>query len=436
MSRRRFGQFVRGILVIVSLSTSLAGQCNNWLEALGRSFLPKQVDAQALDAFSRSSPENYFAAANESERAMLREIAGELSRSPQYENRLKIALSRFYSIGEELYGVRLDSDNVAVRSAADLNAGASGSFIFMNEGLLLYYIDPINYLQRIGQLPSNLNRNQYLAVSQTFSWREDWNGIYFVLAHEAGHNLMRHRHQQIFEHMQAMVGDYQQQVVDHRKDIAEGKSGRRVGRYLWRSTLNFLGAFGDAQKHRELESEADLIAMVLLKRAGLDPRIALQSAERMALLSGGGGGAGFSRAMTTVLCSSHPDWLIRVQTMQSNLGCVQFQGAPCQQRIAYPVESVLPDMKKTLTAIEQYNRQTEEIASGSITSSDFQFVEFNMDPKDARLLVDGQPFADKKVNLRVGPHEAVAVKDGMQSEPISFVVYPDVKAKVKLKIRK
>jgi hypothetical protein len=425
------------IALLCMLCTPLsAQQCGSWLEALGNSFLPKQVDAKALDELSSLSPETYFASINDAERASVRGTAGEFRNSPQYDSRLRGELKRFYSIGEELYGVHFDSTNFVVRDTAEPNAAASGNYIFFNEGLLLYFLDPINYLQRVGKLPYQLDRNQYAAAAQVFNWSGDWGGIYFVLAHEASHNLMRHRDQQIFERMQVMVGDYRQQIVDRRKDLAEGKSDKRVGRYLWRSTLSFLGTFTQAEKHRDLESEADLVAMVLLRRAGIDPNIALKSAQRMALLTGVGLPSGFSAAMTNALCSSHPDWIARIQNMQSNLGCIQFQGSSCQRRITYPVESVLPDMKKTLAGIERYGRETEDIASGAITSSDFRLVEFSLNPKETQLLVDDQLIPDKKLNLRLGPHKAIAIRNGIQSEVVSFVVYPDVKSKIKLKFKK
>lgn len=52
------------------------------------------------------------------------------------------------------------------------------------------------------------------------------------------------------------------------------------------------------------------------------------------------------------------------------------------------------------------------------------------------LLIDGQNVSPGKVMLSTGPHTLDVAKEGYGPEQLRIVVYPDVRPKVKIKLRK
>src|SRR5262249_47668025 len=162
---------------------------------------------------------------------------------------------------------------------------------------------------------------QYQAIQNTFDWQNDWESIYFVLAHEASHNLMRHRDAMVFSPMRTMFADYQQAVVNYRKDVANAHSGG-VKPYRLESKKNFSQEVENAEQQRNREIEADTVGLLILQRSGLDPEIGISAAEKMDMLFGGGNASGWQAGMTEVLCSTHPDWIQRIQHMQMTTNCL------------------------------------------------------------------------------------------------------------------
>ena len=63
-------------------------------------------------------------------------------------------------------------------------------------------------------------------------------------------------------------------------------------------------------------------------------------------------------------------------------------------------------------------------------------VLIDVDPKDAELKIDGKDVSNSSVQLLVGPHKLAAKKPGYREQAISFVVFPDVKSQLKLKLKK
>ena len=432
------------LAVILAPASTSAQTCGSWVEVVARSFFPKQVDDQSLRDFSKLSPQEYMDFASQVEQKTLVDLAhskvGEqrLADSPEAEARLRLALARFYDVGYQLYGVRLDPNNFVIVPGLDVNASASGSRILMNEGTLLFFTEPAGYVATLlGWQSGGYTRAQYDWLLQNFGWKNDWNSIYFVLAHEAAHNLMRHRDERILEHVRGMFQDYRQAVIDYRQDLAHGRSGGGVKRYLWRSLLNFADQLENAEKQRAAESEADVVAMVLFQRSGFSPAIALTSSQRMASLLGGAEGRGWQGAMTKVLCSSHPVWMARIQQIQVNLNCLQFTGSLCQQHIAYPVDSFLSELREAMTQLDSYHQETIGIAETDSASTErLGQVQVEVEPKDTPLYVDGEPAAPGKLRLRIGPHTLSAEKAGYETGSVSIVVFPDVQAKVKVKLKR
>jgi hypothetical protein len=156
----------------------------------------------------------------------------------------------------------------------------------------------------------------------------------------------------------------------------------------------------------------------------------------MAMLLSGGGTGGWQGAMTEVLCSSHPDWMIRIQKTQAQLNCLQFMGRLCENHIAYPVETFLPQLHEAMATLDTYQEETVRIAEASSSSGQLFETQIQVDPQDARLQVDGQTFAPGKTMLSIGPHTLDVTKDGYSPQEMRIVVYENVHPKVKIKLKK
>jgi hypothetical protein len=402
------------------------------------------VDEQGLHDFASLSPQEYFQMASQTEERGLAELAQSLPfqqkslASYNAEIRLRPALEGFSQVGIQLYGVRLSPENLAVVPSMDVNAFPTGSRVFLNEGLIHYFLKPADYVAGIVSAQSGeLTSEQYSWLQSNFAWQDDWNSIYFVLAHEAAHNLMRHRDEGVLERVRTMFDDYRQVVLDYRKDVAHGRKGGGVKRYVWHSLQNFAEEFQSAEQQRAKEAEADAVALLLLQGSGYNPAIALVAGQKMAMLLSSGDAGGRQGAMTEVLCSTHPDWMVRIQNLQMNLNCLQFKGNLCENHIAYPVDGFLPQLREGMALLDKYHEETLKIAEASPSSSDQVFeAEVKVEPKDAQLRVDGQPMSPGTLRLPVGPHALYVAKDGYSSQELRIVVFPDVKLKVKIKLKR
>ncbi len=443
---KKFASFVAvGCLAAALSPVPCAAQgCKHWAETLARSFFPRQIDEQELRTFANFSPQEYLQTASQNEEKGLAELAQSLpyqqktAASYDTEARLRSALEQFYRVGSQLYGVRLNPENVAVVAKTDPNAFATGSHVFVDDGLIRYFLRPADYVGGIiSAQTGQLTDQQYRWLRANFPWQGDWDSIRWVLAHEASHNLMRHRDEAVLGQVRTMYGDYRQAVLDHRKDVAHGRTGGGVKRYLWHSLKNFMEEFQSAEQRRGNETEADAVALVLLQRSGYDPALGLVAAQRMAALVGGQGLSGWQGAMTEVLCSTHPDWLVRIEKVQTNLNCLQFTGNLCDGHVAYPVEDFLAQLHGGMKQLDEYNEETFRVAEGKTSSSAQVFeAEVKVEPKDAQLQVDGQPASPGLLRLPVGPHALHATKDGFGPQELRIVVFPDVKPKVKIKLKK
>ena len=428
-------------LVIGSLllfpSQSVAQGCGHWAEKLMESFFPKQIDEQGLGEFAGASPQEYFQTVSDAHRPELIKLVQTHRSIPHVESRLQFALQKFYDVGFELYGVRLDHEKLLIQPDMDINAFATGSMIGFNVGLLQYFLDPVAYLVNIGALPNNAYTSaQYRSVRSRFGWKNDWNGIYYVLAHEAGHNLMRHRDQHILTNVQVMVENYSRAVQNHRKDLARGRTGG-AKRYIWQSMQGFFKQFDNAETNREMEVEADAVAVVLLRGAGFDPAMALTEAQRMTLLVESNDPQGWHGGLTKALCSTHPDWLHWIERIQANLNCVHFMGGLCQDHIAYPVDDFLAGLRNGMGQLDEYHEETISIAERNPANSASRYeVRVKVKPKDAQLMVDGKIADPGKLKLEVGPHILSASKEGFRTAEKKIVVFPDFQPRVTVKLKR
>lgn len=432
--------FLALLLILASAPLPCAAQgCGSWAEALAKSFFPHQVDQKGLHEFANVPPEEY---SREILKIEEKEFADsiESSRVQEVSNgiqlRLSTALKRFYGVGSQLYGVQLNPDNVGVIPEAQVNAFATGSHIFINAGLMQYFLRPADYLAGIVKAQNGeITSKQYGDIQASFPWRDDWDTIYFVLAHEASHNLMRHRDEMTLGPVLTMFADYEQSIRNYRKDLANGHTGG-VKRYLWQSMKNFSQEVQNAEQQRNREVEADTVALLILQRSGLNPEVALMAAERMDMLLGGGSANGWQAGMTDVLCSTHPDWVVRIQKMQTSLNCLRSTGNLCENHSPYPVENLLPQLREGMAGLDSYQEETVRIAEGKSSSAEVFEAEVKVDPKDATLQIDGRIASPGKVQLSLGPHTVSVAKDGYRQQELQITVFSDVQPKVKIKLKK
>jgi len=199
---------------------------------------------------------------------------------------------------------------------------------------------------------------------------------------------------------------------------------------------NFSEELQSAEKQRGEGAEADAVDLLLLQRCGSNPGIALAAAEKMDRLLGGGGANGWQAGMTEILCSTHPDWMERIQKTQINLNCLQSSGNLCENHVTYPVENFLSQLHEGMAQLDSYQEETVRIAEGKSSSAQIFQAEVEVDPKDAALQVDGQPVSPGTLQLPVGPHMLSVTRDGYRQQEQQITVFPDVQLKVKIKLKK
>src|SRR5712691_10531286 len=156
----------------------------------------------------------------------------------------------------------------------------------------------------------------------------------------------------------------------------------------------------------------------------------------MDMILGGGNANGWQAGVTEVLCSTHPDWMVRIQKMQMSLNCLRSRGNLCENHVAYPVENLLPQLHEAMAQLDSYQEETVRIAEGKSSSAQIFQAEVEVDPKDAALQVDGQPVSPGTLQLPVGPHMLSVTRDGYRQQEQQITVFPDVQLKVKIKLKK
>lgn len=426
------------LIIIVAAPTLAIAQCKSWTDVMTQSFLANKDTPDALRALALTSAEQYRIniAANEA-RGVQQEIARAVTSSPALPN-LRSRLRQFYQIGADLYGVRFDPEKLYLLPDMDLNAFATGQHVFFYEGMLLYLLDPVQFLVRSGQVPGNITRESYSRLTATFNWRNDWDSVYFVLAHEAGHNLMAHGDESRVEGVKRRIQQLASNAQAYRKAVAEGRSSTGVKHYLGRSLLSFIS--GPERSRREVaqEEEADRVGVEILRRAGLRPESGMVWVERMAVLKGPSA-SGWASVMNKLFCSTHPDSLQRMSNLRRNVSCLQFSGRLCEKSVAYSVSESLSVIRSEFEQIDQYLNETTAIAEGRLkpAGNAHQIVEIKPNPKECKLLVDGSPIEPGKVSLPAGRHTLTAARDGYRMAKVTFAVFPDVpKATIKFKLKR
>ena len=130
-------------------------------------------------------------------------------------------------------------------------------------------------------------------------------GLAAVVGHEVAHVTARHGNERMTQgYMQAGLMIGAQTILDW-NEVGDTQQ------QLWMAGLGLGSELGVKKYSRDHESEADEIGLRYLVRAGYDPNEAPRLWERMAKMSGGGGGDFLSQ-----LLSTHPDPLARAERLR------------------------------------------------------------------------------------------------------------------------
>lgn len=125
-----------------------------------------------------------------------------------------------------------------------------------------------------------------------------------VLGHEVGHVLARHSNERLSESM-AVQG-----VLAVSSALLKDKESKTYG--LTMAALGLGAQFGYVLPHsRKQESEADIIGLDLMSRAGFDPRQAVELWRNMEKAGGG---------QPPEFMSTHPAHGTRIQSLQASMG--------------------------------------------------------------------------------------------------------------------
>jgi Zn-dependent protease with chaperone function len=424
-------------LLLLAAPSAFSLQCRNWSDVLVQSFMLKRSDPTALKQLFAASADEY------KRERVSREVEGVAS----YKARsipghpalpqLKAMLRECYRIGAELYGVRFDAEETYVVPDMEINAFATGSHVFVHDGLLLYFTEPLTYLARANLIPRNLSRDDYARLAYRFDWKNDYDSIYFVVAHETAHNLMAHHDESIFASIQSQVQRYADDAKSYRNAIANGKPGTGFKHYLGQSLMSFLSGPERSRKQVAQEEEADAVASDILRRVGRDPRAGLVWQERMDRLYGTERQTSWTSILNSVFCSTHPDSMQRRSALQRNISCLNYGGKLCEQHIAFPVPNQLEHMNNQFSQIERFLEDTIAIADGRKAPEPGERpIEIKPNPKDARLLIDGAAISQLKTTIATGHHVLTATREGYRPIQIRFAVFPDTKSTLKFKLKK
>lgn len=97
------------------LATEVArAQWHDWTQALADSFLSRKANLAALKEFSMISAEEYESQRATHEQRGVQELILRAVPDSSALPHLRLCLRQFYAIGAELYGVRLDPEQICI----------------------------------------------------------------------------------------------------------------------------------------------------------------------------------------------------------------------------------------------------------------------------------------------------------------------------------
>ena len=181
-----------------------------------------------------------------------------------------------------------------------------------------------------------------------FSAARDEAGLAVVLGHEIAHALARHPAERMSQSLLLQLGGVG-------LGVALGKNPAVANQVLQAygigAGVGVLLPFSRAQ-----ETEADRIGLILMAKAGYDPRVALDLWERMEKKEG-------ARGVPPEFLSTHPGYETRTQQLRSFMGealsyyrpsSARLEKLPSPQALDTPVAKSERDLLKRIEAINRF----------------------------------------------------------------------------------
>jgi predicted Zn-dependent protease len=183
-----------------------------------------------------------------------------------------------------------------------------------------------------------------------FGPARDEAGLAVVLGHEVAHALARHPAERMSQGLLLQIGGVG-------LGVALGRNPAVANQVL--QAYGIVGGVGLLPFSRSQETEADHIGLILMAKAGYDPRVALELWERMEKKEGG-------RAAPPEFLSTHPGYETRVQQIRSFLpeALRYYQPSNALVELLPSAESLDTPTAKSerelLKRVETINRYVEE----------------------------------------------------------------------------
>jgi Zn-dependent protease with chaperone function len=319
---------------------------------------------------------------------------------------------------------------VLVSTDAVPNAFASGQHVVLHQGIIDWYLDPYATLLKMG-----VSRQEASVYLQGLTVRSPGqNGLIAVLAHETAHNILGHPDvRPLVLACEDYIDSGVREVNEYRQIKSTGKRGSRFAAFF--RAVGFLGSdiFFGSQRQQQYESDADELGAWLAYKITGDPNTVANSLQWLAAFPGAVGNANWS----SVLCSDHPNLLLRVNKMRSSSFSV-ISGPP-RQLLNLPQNATQQRYEQFASWYPAQIDQIDRIARGELTEAEKMVkrqVQIELKPKDASGLLDGEPFTagKQKLNLVLGPHTLVGEAAGRKLI-YEFVVFADGPDKFKLEVK-
>lgn len=183
-----------------------------------------------------------------------------------------------------------------------------------------------------------------------FGPARDEAGLAVVLGHEVAHALARHPAERMSQGLLLQIGGVG-------LGVALGRNPAVANQVL--QAYGIVGGVGMLPFSRSQETEADHIGLILMAKAGYDPRVALELWERMEKKEGG-------RAAPPEFLSTHPGYETRVQQIRSFLpealsyyqpGNARVELLPSAESLDTPTAKSERELLKRVEAINRYVEQ-------------------------------------------------------------------------------
>jgi metalloendopeptidase OMA1, mitochondrial len=183
-----------------------------------------------------------------------------------------------------------------------------------------------------------------------FGPARDEAGLAVVLGHEVAHALARHPAERMSQGLLLQIGGVG-------LGVALGRNPALANQVL--QAYGIVGGVGMLPFSRSQETEADHIGLILMAKAGYDPRVALELWERMEKKEG-------ARAAPPEFLSTHPGYETRVQQIRSFLpealsyyqpGNARVELLPSAESLDTPTAKSERELLKRVEAINRYVEQ-------------------------------------------------------------------------------